>query len=76
MKSKLIFSWALFFDAFRSGGVLMMIQGVVFWLFGNSDLIAEWGRGSVLVGLLFWAGWALAKRLGVGKDGGAGSASF
>ena len=76
MKSKLIFSWALFFEAFKSGSLLMVLQGVGFWLFGNSDQIVDWGKGAIIVGVLFWASWALAKRLGVGKDGGAGSASF
>jgi Na+/phosphate symporter len=76
MRSKFIFSWALLFDAFRSAGVLMMLQGVMCLLFFHTDQLMAWGRGSVLIGLLFWAAWAISKQLGVGKDRDMHDASF
>jgi hypothetical protein len=54
----------------------MMLQGVVFWWAGTSDQLVDWGQGSVVIGLLFWAGWALAKQLGVGKDRNMRDAGF
>jgi len=36
-------------------------------LFAEAEQLLEWGRGSVLIGMLFWAGWAIAKQLGAGK---------
>ena len=76
MKSRLIFSWALFFDAFRSGGILMAMQGVMCLILTDSDKLHEWGRGSVLIGLLFWAAWAISKQLGVGNDRDMSDTSF
>jgi hypothetical protein len=67
MKSKFIFSWALFFDAFRSASGVMILQGVMCLLFCDSDQLVDWGKGSVVIGVLFWAGWAVAVHLGVGK---------
>ncbi len=67
MKSKFIFSWAHFIEAFRPASSLMMLQGVLFLLFADAEQLLAWGRGSVLIGMLFWAGWAIAKQLGVGK---------
>ena len=67
MKSKFIFSWAHFIEAFRPASSLMMLQGVLFLLFADADPLLAWGRGSVLIGMLFWAGWAIAKQLGLGK---------
>lgn len=68
MKPKLIFSWALFLEAFRPASSVMMLQGVLFLLFADAEQWLAWGRGSVLIGMLFWAGWAIAKTLGLGKD--------
>lgn len=67
MKSKFIFSWAHFIEAFRPASSLMMLQGVLFLLFADAEQLLAWGRGSVLIGMLFWAGWAIAKQLGAGK---------
>jgi hypothetical protein len=67
MKTKFIFSWALFFDAFRSASGLMVMQGVLCLLFGDTEHLVDWGKGSVVVGGLFWAGWAIAVKLGVEK---------
>ena len=43
----------------------MVMQGVMCLLFGDSDLMVDWGKGSVVIGGLFWVGWAIAVRLGV-----------
>jgi hypothetical protein len=67
VKSKFIFSWAHFIEAFRPASSLMMLQGVICLLFAQSDQFIAWGKGSVLIGVLFWAGWAVAKQIGVGK---------
>jgi hypothetical protein len=45
----------------------MMLQGVICLLFAQSDQFIAWGKGSVLIGVLFWAGWAVAKQIGMGK---------
>ena len=76
MKTRFIFSWTHFIEAFRPASTLMMLQGVVFWWAGTSDQLVDWGQGSVVIGLLFWAGWALAKQLGVGKDRSMRDAGF
>jgi hypothetical protein len=68
MKSKFIFSWTHFIEAFRPASSLMMMQGVLCLLFAESEQLIAWGRGSVLIGMLFWAGWALAKQLGAVKS--------
>ncbi len=67
MKSKFIFSWAHFIEAFRPASILMMLQGVLCLLFAQSDQFIAWGKGSVLIGMLFWAGWAVAKQIDMGK---------
>ena len=67
MKSKFIFSWAEFIEAFRPASSLMMLQGVLCLLFAHSEQLIAWGKGSVLIGMLFWAGWAVAKQIDVGK---------
>ena len=63
MKSKFIFSWAQFIDSFRPASTVMMLQGVMCLLFCESDPLIAWGRGSVMIGMLFWAGWAIAQYL-------------
>jgi hypothetical protein len=68
VKSKFIFTWAHFIEAFRPASSLMMLQGVVCLLFAESDQWMAWGKGSVMIGLLFWAGWALAKQIGAFKN--------
>jgi hypothetical protein len=68
MKSKFIFSWTHFIEAFRPASSLMMMQGVLCLLFAESEQLIAWGRGSVLIGMLFWVGWALAKQLGAVKS--------
>ena len=67
MKSKFIFSWADFIEAFRPASSLMMLQGVLCLLFAQSDQFIAWGKGSVLIGMLFWAGWAVTKQIDMGK---------
>jgi len=67
VKSKFIFSWADFIEAFRPASILMMLQGVLCLLFAHSDQLIAWGKGSVLIGMLFWAGWAVAKLIDMGK---------
>ena len=76
MKTPFIFSWDKFIEAFRPASLVMMLQGVMCLLFANSDQLLAWGRGSVLIGLLFWAGWAIAKQLATSKDSDIGDASF
>lgn len=76
MRSTFIFSWALLFDASRSAGVLMTLQGVMCLLFSHTVQLMAWGRGSVLIGLLFWAAWAISKPLGLDKDRDMHDASF
>jgi len=65
MKSKFIFSWAQFIESFRPASTVMMLQGMLCLLFCESDVWIAWGRGSVMIGMLFWAGWAIAKYLAV-----------
>jgi hypothetical protein len=67
VKSKFIFSWAEFIEAFRPASSLMMLQGVLCLLFAHSEQLIAWGKGSVLIGMLFWAGWAVAKQIDMGK---------
>jgi hypothetical protein len=62
MKSKYRINWAHVMDAFRSGGTLMVMQGVLFGLFVESPQLVAWAKGSVLVGLVFWAGASLAQQ--------------
>ena len=76
MKSKFIFSWAHFIEAFRPASSLMMLQGVLFLLFADAEQLLAWGRGSVLIGMLFWAGWAIAKTLGLNNDQNMHDAGF
>lgn len=76
MKSKFIFSWAHFIEAFRPASSLMMLQGVLFLLFADAEQLLAWGRGSVLIGMLFWAGWAIARTLGQSKDRGMHDTGF
>lgn len=76
MKSKFIFSWTHFIEAFRPASSLMMMQGVLCLLFAESEQLIAWGRGSVLIGMLFWAGWAIAKQLGAGKSQNMRDAGF
>jgi hypothetical protein len=40
-----------------------MLQGVLCLLFCESDQLIAWGRGSVLIGVLFYAVWAVAQHL-------------
>ena len=54
----------------------MMMQGVLCLLFAESEQLIAWGRGSVLIGMLFWAGWAIAKQLGTGKSQNMRDAGF
>jgi len=63
MKRNFIFSWAQFIESFRPASIVMMLQGVLCLLFCESDQLIAWGRGSVMIGMLFWAGWAIDKYL-------------
>lgn len=76
MKSKLIFSWAQFIDSFRPASSVMMLQGVLCLLFCESDQLIAWGRGSVLIGVLFYAVWAAAKLLSKNNDRNMDGARF
>ena len=76
MKSKFIFTWADLIEAFRPASSLMMLQGVVCLLFAHTDQWIAWGKGSVLIGVLFWVGWAVAKQIGALKNHAARDAGF
>jgi len=76
MKSKFIFSWAQFINSFRPASIVMMLQGVLCLLFCESDQLIAWGRGSVLIGVLFFAVWAVAKQLVGNNDRHMNGASF
>jgi len=54
----------------------MMLQGVLCLLFCESDQLIAWGRGSVLIGVLFYAFWALAQLLSKNNDRNMDGARF
>lgn len=56
MKTKFTINLTLVIEAFRFGGTLMVMQGVLFGLLVESPQLVAWAKGSILVGLLFWAG--------------------
>jgi hypothetical protein len=48
-------NWTQVLTAFRSGSGLMVTQGLLWGLLSNSDAVVLWAKGSVLLGMLFWA---------------------
>lgn len=56
MKTKFTINLTLVIEAFRFGGTLMVMQGVLFGLLVESPQLVAWAKGSILVELLFWAG--------------------
>jgi hypothetical protein len=61
MKSKYAVNWTQVIDAFRSAGALMVMQGLLFGFLAEAPLLVAWAKGSVLVGMLFWAAASLAR---------------
>jgi hypothetical protein len=61
MKSKYAVNWTQVIEAFRSAGALMVMQGLVFGFLAEAPQLVSWAKGSVLVGMLFWAAASLAR---------------
>jgi hypothetical protein len=69
MTSQYTVNWAQVLDAVHTASGWMVLQGMVFWIIGEPAPQTLWAKGSVMIGLLFWAGWAFAKQLdGVRQD--------
>jgi hypothetical protein len=62
MKTKYAVNWTQVLDAFRSAGALMVMQGLMFGFMAEAPQLVSWAKGSVIVGLLFWAGASFAKQ--------------
>lgn len=62
MKTRYAVNWTQVFDAFRSAGALLMMQGLMFGLMLEEPQLLSWAKGSALVGMLMWAGASLAKQ--------------
>jgi len=76
MKSKFIFSWAQFIDSFRPASIVMMLQGVMCLLFCESEQLIAWGRGSFLIGVMFYGVWTVAQLLSSSNDSNMDGARF
>ena len=62
MNTKFTINWTQVIEAFRYGGTLMLMQGVLLGLLVEAPQWVAWAKGSILVGLLFWAGASFAKQ--------------
>ena len=60
MKTKYAVNWTQVIDAFRVAGALLVMQGLMFGFMAEAPQLVLWAKGSVIVGLLFWAGASLA----------------
>ena len=76
MKSKYALNWTQVLDACHTASGCMVLQGMVFWIIGESASWVLWAKGSVMVGLLFWAGWAFIKQLDGAQHADMGDAGF
>lgn len=54
----------------------MMLQGVLCLLFCETEQWVAWGRGSFLIGLLFYAVWTAAQLLSGNNDRNMDGAPF
>ena len=62
MKIKYAVNWAQVIEAFRVGGALLVLQGLLFGLILQSPQLIIWMKGTVLIGLLFWSAASLARQ--------------
>jgi hypothetical protein len=62
MKSKYAINRTQVVDAFRAAGALLVLQGLLFGVILEAPQLLSWAKGSVLIGLLFWAGASLVKQ--------------
>lgn len=61
MQLKFEVNWSQLMGVCRSVGAVLLVQGLVLGLVAVSPQLISWAKGSVLVGLLVWAGASLVR---------------